>query len=74
MGVRRKHILNIQKTISRAGITKRVVKSWVIVAVVFTLLGIVIGYVIKSQISGQQNENSVHRNEEVFEICFTGKK
>lgn len=65
--------MNYSKSIKRADIAKRVILSWCVVAVVFSLIGGVSGYALKTHITakqGSQHEMQTNIQEEVKTLVY----
>ena len=57
--------MNYSKNLRKAAMAKRIIVSWVIVAVVFFLVGGLSGYVLKTHITAKDREKEeIHTSEQ----------
>lgn len=72
--------MNYSKNLRKAAMAKRIIASWVIVAMIFSLVGGVSGYALKAHINTKDKENEEKHIDEqdmetlvygtYYEICF----
>lgn len=74
--------MNYSKNLRKAAMAKRIIASWVVVAVIFSLVGGLSGYALKTNITAKDREKEeIHTSEQLTtetivygaydERCFT---